>query len=36
MDFTNIVPSFKIDERRECSQNIETSILVTKYTVTAI
>lgn len=36
MDFTNIVPSFKIDEKREYSQNVEISILVTKYTVTAM
>jgi hypothetical protein len=36
MDSTNVVPSFKINEKRECSQNVDTLILVTKYTVKAM
>ena len=31
MDYANFVPSFTINEQRECSKNVETLILDTKY-----
>jgi hypothetical protein len=36
MDSTNVVPFFKTNEKRECSQNVDTLILVTKCTVKAM
>ena len=36
MDSINFVPSSKINEQTECSHNVETLILVTKYRVTAM